>query len=66
MGMQPSPLSTTEAQNTWEQITTYNNFYEFGTDKTDPAENAHTLVPRPWTVAVEGESGSRGPSTSTT
>ena len=55
MGMQPSPLSTTEAQNTWEQITTYNNFYEFGTDKTDPAENAHTLVPRPWTVAVEGE-----------
>ena len=55
MGMQPSPLSTTEAQNTWEQITTYNNFYEFGTDKTDPAENAHTLVPRPWTIAVEGE-----------
>jgi len=57
MGIQPSPHSTTEAQNTWEQITTYNNFYEFGTDKTDPAENAHTLVPRPWTVAVEGEVG---------
>ena len=31
----------------------YNNFYEFGTDKDDPARNAHTL-PRPWTVAVEG------------
>jgi sulfoxide reductase catalytic subunit YedY len=55
MGMQTSPYSTTEAQNTWDQVTTYNNFYEFGTDKTDPAENAHTLVPRPWTVAVEGE-----------
>jgi methionine sulfoxide reductase catalytic subunit len=55
MGMQTSPYSTTEAQNTWDQVTTYNNFYEFGTDKTDPAENAHTLVPRPWTVVVEGE-----------
>lgn len=34
--------------------TTYNNFYEFGTDKADPARNAHTLKTRPWTVAVEG------------
>jgi len=33
----------------------YNNFYEFGTDKSDPARNAHTLKTRPWTVAVEGE-----------
>ncbi len=40
--------------NTWEDITTYNNFYEFGTGKGDPAENAHTLKPRPWTVVVEG------------
>jgi sulfoxide reductase catalytic subunit YedY len=39
----------------YEDITTYNNFYEFGTDKADPAENAHTLKPRPWTVRVEGE-----------
>ena len=44
-----------EARNTWEQITTYNNFYEFGTDKDDPARNAHTLRPRPWTISVEGE-----------
>jgi len=44
-----------EARNTWDQITTYNNFYEFGTDKDDPARNAHTLRPRPWTIAVEGE-----------
>ena len=34
--------------------TTYNNFYEFGTDKADPARNAHTLQTRPWTVAIEG------------
>src|SRR5689334_15102074 len=33
----------------------YNNFYEFGTDKSDPARNAHTLKTRPWTVAIEGE-----------
>ena len=35
--------------------TSYNNFYEFGTDKADPARNAHTLKTRPWTVVVEGE-----------
>jgi sulfoxide reductase catalytic subunit YedY len=39
----------------YEDITTYNNFYEFGTDKADPAKNAHTLKPRPWTVRVDGE-----------
>jgi len=38
-----------------KDATGYNNFYEFGTDKTDPAENAHTLRTRPWTIAVEGE-----------
>ena len=38
----------------FKDITTYNNFYEFGTDKGDPAENAHTLRPRPWRVSVEG------------
>jgi len=36
-------------------VTGYNNFYEFGTGKEDPARNAHALVTRPWTVAVEGE-----------
>lgn len=40
---------------TYKDITTYNNFYEFGTSKSDPAENAHTLRPRPWTVSIEGE-----------
>ena len=36
-------------------VTSYNNFYEFGTDKSDPASYASTLKTRPWTVAVEGE-----------
>jgi methionine sulfoxide reductase catalytic subunit len=39
----------------YKDVTTYNNFYEFGTDKSDPAQNAHTLRPRPWRVSVEGE-----------
>lgn len=39
----------------YEHVTGYNNFYEFGTDKEDPARNAHTLRPHPWTVTVEGE-----------
>ena len=38
----------------YKDATTYNNFYEFGTDKADPAKNADTLVTRPWTVAIEG------------
>jgi sulfoxide reductase catalytic subunit YedY len=39
----------------YKDATTYNNFYEFGTEKSDPAQNAGTLKPRPWTVAIEGE-----------
>jgi sulfoxide reductase catalytic subunit YedY len=50
-----SALSTDAKPNSWEEITTYNNFYEFGTDKADPAKNAHTLKTRPWTLRVEGE-----------
>ena len=38
----------------FEDVTGYNNFYEFGTGKDDPARNAHTLQTRPWSVAVEG------------
>jgi sulfoxide reductase catalytic subunit YedY len=38
----------------YKDVTTYNNFFEFGTDKADPARNAHTLKTRPWTVSVEG------------
>jgi len=40
-----------------KDVTTYNNFYEFGLDKGDPAENSGKFVTRPWTVAVEGEVG---------
>ncbi len=39
----------------YQDVTTYNNFYEFGTDKDDPAKNAGPFRPRPWTVAIEGE-----------
>ncbi|MBB3195381.1 protein-methionine-sulfoxide reductase catalytic subunit MsrP [Roseateles terrae] len=44
----------------YEDVTSYNNFYEFGTDKSDPAQNAHTLKTRPWTVAIEGECAKPG------
>jgi methionine sulfoxide reductase catalytic subunit len=54
------PNSTTEKVNTFEEITTYNNFYEFGTGKSDPAANAHTLKPSPWSVQVSGEAGKTG------
>src|SRR4051794_37168453 len=54
-GVQKSSLSTTEMANTWEQITTYNNYYEFGTDKDSPARYAKSLKPSPWSVVVAGE-----------
>ena len=54
-GVVPGPFGTGEPQTPYADITSYNNFYEFGTDKGDPAANAHTLVTRPWTVAFEGE-----------
>lgn len=40
--------------NSWEDITSYNNFYEFGTGKDDPARNAHMLTTEPWTVKIDG------------
>jgi sulfoxide reductase catalytic subunit YedY len=47
--------STTEKLTSYTDVTTYNNYYEFGTDKGDPAKTAGALKPRPWSVAVEGE-----------
>ena len=47
--------SSGEAKTPFESVTTYNNFYEFGTDKSDPALNASSLKLRPWTVSIEGE-----------
>jgi sulfoxide reductase catalytic subunit YedY len=55
-----SPLSTDEKLNSYKDITTYNNFYEFGLDKADPGRYAHTLKPRPWSVVVEGQCGKPG------
>ena len=45
---------TMEKLTDYKDATSYNNFYEFGTDKADPAHNAHTLLTSPWTVEVEG------------
>ncbi|HEX2482869.1 MAG TPA: protein-methionine-sulfoxide reductase catalytic subunit MsrP, partial [Methylomirabilota bacterium] len=47
-------LSVADPPTPWDSATTYNNFYEFGTDKADPALHAHTLRPRPWSVEVGG------------
>ena len=41
--------------NKWEEVTGYNNFYEFGTGKEDPAANAKAFKTKPWTITVEGE-----------
>jgi sulfoxide reductase catalytic subunit YedY len=50
-----SPLSTNEKVNAFEDITGYNNFYEFGTDKGDPARYAGKLTVRPWTMKIDGQ-----------
>jgi sulfoxide reductase catalytic subunit YedY len=51
----PAGLSTQEEPTSYRSATTYNNFYEFGTGKTDPAERATGFRTRPWSVALEGE-----------
>jgi methionine sulfoxide reductase catalytic subunit len=53
--VKPGAYSTDEKKTSFEDITHYNNFYEFGVDKGDPARNAGKLQTRPWTVKVEGE-----------
>ena len=55
-GVKASPLSVTDEKlNSWADITTYNNYYEFGTDKESPSMLAKRLKPSPWTVVVDGE-----------
>src|SRR5258708_14824968 len=54
-GLAKSPFSTTENQNSYDDVTHYNNFYEFGTDKNDPAKNSKNFNTSNWTVSVEGE-----------
>jgi len=51
----PSSFSTKEMVTPAQVVTTYNNYYEFGTDKQDPAKNAQKFVTTPWSVSVEGE-----------
>lgn len=53
-GLKRSAFSTDEPLTELKDVTSYNNFYEFGTGKKDPGENAHTLKPSPWSVSVEG------------
>jgi sulfoxide reductase catalytic subunit YedY len=50
-----SPFSTTEKENSLTDVSHYNNFYEFGTEKDDPSRNAKNFKTYPWTVSVEGE-----------
>ncbi len=54
-GMSGSPFSTNEKVTPEKLVTTYNNYYEFGTEKDQPAMNAQKFVTSPWTVSVEGE-----------
>jgi len=53
--VQKSPLSTDEKANSWDQITTYNNYYEFGIDKDSPSMTSGRLKTQPWSVVVDGE-----------
>jgi len=53
-GVVKGPFSTDEPLTPWDDVTTYNNFWEFGSDKGDPAKHAGQLKTRPWTVAVDG------------
>jgi sulfoxide reductase catalytic subunit YedY len=50
-----SPFSTTEKPNSYSDVTHYNNFYEFGTGKQQPAQNATNFKTSPWTVSIEGD-----------
>ena len=53
-GYVKSQWSSNAKPNSYEDITTYNNFYEFGTDKSDPSKYAHNLKTRPWVVEIGG------------
>ena len=55
VGKPNATYGTVEKQTPFKDASTYNNYYEFGTDKADPAKTAGTLKTRPWTVAIEGE-----------
>ena len=50
----PGPFQATDTQTPFSKASTYNNFYEFGIDKDEPAKNAHTLHTRPWPIQITG------------
>ncbi len=54
-GVRASQYTLPENKTAYKDITTYNNFYEFGTGKDDPSERAGAFNTRPWTVSIEGE-----------
>lgn len=56
----PGPYNTSEEQTPYKDVTTYNNFYEFGTSKSAPAIRAQDFKTDPWSVSVEGECGKPG------
>ncbi|MGB1111257.1 MAG: protein-methionine-sulfoxide reductase catalytic subunit MsrP, partial [Gammaproteobacteria bacterium] len=56
----PGPYSTTEMPNSFEDVASYNNFYEFGTDKGDPIRNSKDFKPRPWSIEIAGECAKPG------
>jgi sulfoxide reductase catalytic subunit YedY len=55
-----SPFSTIETPTSYEYVTTYNNYYEFGTGKEDPYRNAQDFDPRPWSITVDGHAEKTG------
>lgn len=55
-----SPYSTTDQQTPYKAVTSYNNFYEFGTGKDDPAADAKDFKPKPWTVTISGQAAKTG------
>jgi sulfoxide reductase catalytic subunit YedY len=54
-GISKSPFSTTEAITPYKDVTTYNNYYEFSTDKDGPAKLAQNFRTHPWTVKIDGQ-----------
>jgi sulfoxide reductase catalytic subunit YedY len=59
-GIEMSEFSTDEALNSYTDITTYNNYYEFGTNKDDPFRNSRDFEPRPWSITVSGHAEKTG------
>ena len=54
LASKPGPYPSLEKPTPYKDVTTYNNFYEFGTDKDEPAKNAQSLKTRPWQIEIEG------------